>query len=185
MEHTILQGERSMTPTQRLLVQLKFSRTFCDLLLADFKTPEQWTHQVYPGTNHALWFIGHIANSDNAILGTMVPDKKVPRPAFAEKFRAGSTPTNNPADYPPPEEVQAFLRERREALLAEVAKLTDADLAKPIPPTARWPRLPDIGGLVAFIRLSRRNARRPGDTHPPASLGFKPVVDIPQNRPTN
>jgi hypothetical protein len=174
-----------MTLAQRLALQLQFSRNFSELLLADFKTPEQWTHQACPGSNHALWFVGHSANSDNAFLGMLAPDKKVEGPPFVAKFRAGTQPTNNPKDYPPAEEVLAYWRERRNTLLSIVEKLTDADLEKPLPagsPLAA--RLPDVGGLVAFIGFHEgmhagqvTTARR--------SLGFKPVVAVPPPKPAS
>ena len=45
-----------MNLKERLICRLKTAREFSEKLLADFKTPEQWTHQVHPNSNHALWF---------------------------------------------------------------------------------------------------------------------------------
>ncbi len=174
-----------MKLAQRLLLQLQFGRNFFDLLLADFKTPEQWTHQVCPGGNHALWIVGHLANSDNAIVGMIAPEKKVEGPAFTAKFRAGTQPTGNPSDYPPAEEVLAYWRERRQALASVVEGLTDADLEKPLPqgsPLAA--RLPDAGGLVSFI--SFHEGMHAGQlTMARRALGFKPVVDVPAPKPAS
>ena len=54
-----------MGPKQRLQRQLVEMRQRSERLLADFRTPGQWTFQVHPSCNHALWFAGHMATSDN------------------------------------------------------------------------------------------------------------------------
>jgi uncharacterized damage-inducible protein DinB len=130
----------------RLLRQLKTTREMSERLLADFKTPQDWTFQVHPSCNHALWFAGHMATSDNFFLSLVAPGKKKEMPEFQTKFGMGSQPTNDPASYPAPESVLAAMRERRAALLNTLAEMSDDDLAKKTPEGAP-DFLPDIGSV--------------------------------------
>src|SRR5882757_4064639 len=95
----------------RLKRRLIDARHVSEQLLADFKTPEQWTFQVGPSCNHALWFAGHMTHTDNFFISIVAPERANDPAIFREKFGMGSTPTNQPADYPPPEQVLAAMRE--------------------------------------------------------------------------
>jgi len=128
----------------RLESQLKQSRDFSEGLLTAFESPEQWTRQLFPGANHALWFAGHMSLVDNFIISLLAPEKAQEKPGFSEKFGMGSKPTGTPADYPPPAEVLAHMRERRQALLGILAGLSEQDLEKPKKPGGP-PFLTDIG----------------------------------------
>src|SRR6185295_2148554 len=120
----------SMSLQNRLLRQLKTTREMSERLLADFKTPQDWTFQVHPSCNHALWFAGHMATSDNFFLSLIAPEKLKDLPEFQSKFGMGSQPTNDPAIYPDSESVLAIMRERRSALLSTLESMTDDDLAQ-------------------------------------------------------
>ena len=110
-----------MNHKDRLKSWLEQSRQTSEQMLASFKTPQEWTHQVHPTANHALWFAGHMSQTDNFIVGIVAPDRKAEVPAgFKEKFGMGSKPTSNPADYPPAEDVLRYFRDRRQALFAEL-----------------------------------------------------------------
>jgi hypothetical protein len=118
----------------RLEKQLKQARDLSEGLLSAFETPQQWTHQVHPLANHALWFAGHMGTVDNFFVSVIAPDKAKEQPGFSEKFGMGSKPSGNPADYPPPSEVLAYMRERRQMLVGVLAGLTEQDLTKPTKP---------------------------------------------------
>jgi uncharacterized damage-inducible protein DinB len=135
-----------MSQKQRLRRQLERVRENSERLLADFQTPEQWTFQVHPSCNHALWFAGHMATSDNFFLSLVAPEQARPLPDFQAKFGMGSQPTNQPAEYPTPESVLQAMRERREALLSVLDQLSDDDLAKKTPSGAP-DFLPDVGSV--------------------------------------
>src|SRR4051794_11828890 len=100
-----------MSLKDRLLRQLKTTREMSERLLADFKTPQDWTFQVHPSCNHALWFAGHMATSDNFFLSLIAPDKKSDLGDFQTKFGMGSQPTNDPAVYPEAAGVLEAMRE--------------------------------------------------------------------------
>lgn len=122
-----------MTLKERLQRNLVAVRKASERLLADFRTPQQWVFQVHPSCNHALWFAGHMAQSDNFFISLVAPARAKELPEYPAKFGMGSQPTGQPADYPPPESVLATMRERRRVLLEALADMTDDDLAKKLP----------------------------------------------------
>jgi uncharacterized damage-inducible protein DinB len=135
-----------MSLKERLLRQLVERRQTSERLLADFKTPADWVYQVHPGSNHALWFAGHMAHVDNFFLSLVAPDKAKATPESLATFGMGSQPTSNPADYPTPETVLAKMRERRRTLLDVLNGLSDDDLAKKLP-TGTPDFLSDVGSV--------------------------------------
>ena len=135
-----------MGQKDRLRRQLLAVRQNSERLLADFRTPEQWTYQVHPSCNHALWFPGHMATSDNFFLSLVAPDRSRPLPEFQAKFGMGSQPTNDPSVYPAPEAVLEVMRERRGALLQTLDAMSDEELARKTPAGA--PEfLPDVSSV--------------------------------------
>lgn len=131
---------------ERLKRRLIEARQMSEKLLADFHSPEQWTHQVGPTCNHALWFVGHMAQTDNFFISVIAPAKVKAIEGLREKFGMGSQPTNRPEDYPPPEQVLATMRERREALLGILDQLSEEELGNKTPPGSP-DFLPDIGSV--------------------------------------
>ena len=71
-----------MALKERLRRQLASVRQVSERLLADFRTPQEWTFQVHPACNHALWFAGHMATSDNFFLSLIAPEKAKQLPDF-------------------------------------------------------------------------------------------------------
>lgn len=135
-----------MEHKQRLKKQLLGVRQNSERLLADFRTPAEWTFQVHPACNHPLWFAGHMTTIDNFFLSLVAPEKVRPLPDFQSKFGMGSQPTSDPAAYPPPEEVLAAMRERRAALLDVLDGLSDEELSRKTPDGA--PEfLPDVASV--------------------------------------
>jgi uncharacterized damage-inducible protein DinB len=119
---------------ERLKIWLEQSRKTSEGMLADFKTPQDWTYQVDPSANHAMWFAGHMASTDNFVLSKIAPEKAIELPPnYKELFGMGSKPSSDPAIYPKPEEALRLFRDRRQALLAVLDKMSEADLSKPIP----------------------------------------------------
>ena len=135
-----------MSQTARIKRQLESVRQVSEGMLQTFQTPEQWTHQVHPSANHALWFVGHMCTADNFFLSVIAPDQAKELEGFNEKFGMGSQPTSDPAEYPPAEEVLEVMRERRQTLLSVLGGLTDEDLAKPTP-EGTPDMFPDIGSF--------------------------------------
>ncbi|MGE0761437.1 MAG: DinB family protein [Pirellulaceae bacterium] len=135
-----------MSLKDRLRRQLISARQTSEGFLADFETPEQWLKQVHECANHALWFAGHMGHSDNFFISIIDPSLAKSDPRFSAKFGVGSQPTHHPDDYPPIEEVLAYMRERRAVLLKLLDGLSDADLGRATPPeTPEF--LPDLGSV--------------------------------------
>lgn len=122
-----------MGPKDRLRRQLVNARELSLKLLGDFKKDEDWTRQVHSGANHALWFAGHMANTDNFLISLLDPTRAVDKPGFAEKFGMGSQPTAVLNDYPPINDVRAMMDERRKTLLEILDGLDEDGLATPTP----------------------------------------------------
>jgi uncharacterized damage-inducible protein DinB len=158
---------------ERLHRQLIDMRRMSERLLADFKTPEQWTFQVHPSCNHALWFAGHMATSDNFFMSLVAPEKTKQLPDFQAKFGMGSQPTNDPAVYPPPESVQATMRERRQTLLAALEEMSEEDLARKTPAGA--PEfLPDVASVFE-LAIWHEGQHRGQLSVARRALGHKPL----------
>ncbi len=166
-----------MTLRERLANQLKAVREMSGQILSAFETREQWTHQVHDQANHALWFVGHVGTVDNFMLALVAPEKVQEKPGYREKFAMGSRPTSNPDDYPPADEVLEFMHERREAVLAALATLSDEDLAQPCPEGSP-PFMTDRAS--AFEAIVWHEALHIGQvTVARRHLGHKPMVDMP------
>ncbi len=135
-----------MSLKKRYRSGLKGSRSAAEAILASFKTPEQWTHQVHDQANHALWVAGHIGVVDDFMISLVAPEKVSPKAGYPEKFGMGSKPTADASDYPDVEEVLAYMRERREALLAVLDEMSEEDFDTPTPEDA--PEiLPTVGSV--------------------------------------
>jgi hypothetical protein len=158
---------------QRILWQLQSIRGLTDQMLPAFKTPEHWTHQVFPGANHALWIVGHLALVDNNVLGKFF-DKMIETPIYKEKFGRQSQPSPKAADYPAPEEVVEFFRERRRTLLASIEQFPASDFDNSVPPGLP-PFVENAGQMFAFV--ATHEALHSGQlSMSRRSLGHPPVV---------
>ena len=165
----------------RLERQLNKIREISEAFLSAFEAPEQWTFQVHERANHALWFAGHLGMVDNFLISRVAPEKARAADDYREKFGMGSRPTANPADYPTPEEVLAFMRERREALLEVLSGLSEEDLAKPSPEGI--PEfMPDVASI--FEAAVWHEALHGGQvTVIRQAMGVSPLVDAPPDAP--
>jgi uncharacterized damage-inducible protein DinB len=154
---------------KRSLVQV---RSVSDELLASFKTPADWTYQVFPSANHALWFAGHVGVVDDHFIAVVDPAKARPIPLHERLFGRGSKPTNRPEDYPPAEEVLGYLRERRRVFLDLLAAQSDESLSRATPPgTPDF--LPDVASVFALaawhegLHAGQMSIARRALGHPP------------------
>jgi len=106
-----------MPQSCRLKCQLEKVRKLSEEILTSCSSPDEWVHQVHSKANHALWFMGHMAMTDNYLLSVVAPEKQRDLPGYAERFGMGSVPVSDADSYPRPEDVLATMRERRQALL--------------------------------------------------------------------
>ncbi|MEW4455657.1 DinB family protein [Bremerella sp. JC817] len=122
-----------MSMIERLQHQLQSARGFTCRILGDFQKPEDWVAQVCNQSNHALWFIGHMATTDNFFISLLAPEKQLAKDDYQEMFGLGSTPSPKLEDYPPIEEVRAYMDDRRQVLLEILGGLSDDDLSTKTP----------------------------------------------------
>jgi uncharacterized damage-inducible protein DinB len=137
---------------QRIKWQLETFRQFGEQFFSAFKTPQDWTYEIFPGANHALWIIGHLSMVDNNVLSRLFPGKGVDKPDYSEKFGRQSKPSPNAADYPPPEEVLAFFHERRIVLLECIDNMSAEDFEQPVPPP-KPPFINNVWQLLSFMAI--------------------------------
>jgi hypothetical protein len=71
---------------------------------------------------------------DNFLISLIDPAQANSRDGYQEKFGPGSQPTGNAADYPDPQEVLAYMRDRRDTLVSILQGLDDEDLRTRTPP---------------------------------------------------
>ena len=163
-----------MKATEFIQQGLNGARRYTEALIEKFATPEEWVAQPYPGANHALWCIGHIAGTDNMCLSILAPEKAREMKGYKELFGGGSTPQADVSAYPPVEEVLAYFRERRETLLEVFAGLTDDDLDRETPEGAP-DFLPTVGAVFNIaIWHEGLHAGQASIAH--RSLGKPPVM---------
>jgi hypothetical protein len=83
---------------------------------------------------------------DNNFIGLIDRNQVRTVAGYEAKFGRGSTPTDRPSDYPPAAEVLAYMRERREVLLALLEAETDERLGRATPEGSPW-FLPDVASV--------------------------------------
>jgi uncharacterized damage-inducible protein DinB len=100
-----------------------------------------------PNANHIAWQLGHVISSEVRLLNH-VPGAKFPElpPGFAEHYTKETAKDDNPKNFLPKKEYLTLFNRVREATLANLAKLPDAELDKPTTgPMAAY--APTLGAL--------------------------------------
>ncbi len=113
----------ALTSTQNILTWYLADLADADLLV-----------RPAPGANHIAWQLGHLISSE-VQLGKMVPGAAYPDlpPGFAEQHNKTTAAAEPPAGFRTKEEYLGLFKKVREATLANLAKISDADLDKPTP----------------------------------------------------
>lgn len=149
-------GGAIMTPDQARAVRdaglrLMASMRWLTLRAVEPLTPEQWLHQVAPGTNHAMFNVGHVATSDAGLLDAAGGTPRAVPQSYAALFRSGCAPKASAAEYPAPAELLEVLSRARDELVAYLKALSGEQLLR-APKGERLPELaPTIAHLPGFI----------------------------------
>lgn len=130
--------------------------------------------------NHCMWVLGHVTVVEGrlhkALFGTPNPVEN-----WKPMFDAGSEPVDDPAAYPPYDEVLRKYRELRAKTLAYVETLGDDDLDRPIehPP----PGLEAAFGTVgkALLTTALHQAFHNGQSSVARRATGKQPVFVPTN----
>lgn len=120
------------------------------MTLADFSDADMMARPV-PAANHAIWQMGHLANSTRGIVTGCDPSVAFP---FEDDPRFGKSKAgfDDAAAFPTKAEVLGRFEQAMEVAAAWAAKLTDADLAKPTP--ERMQRFAPTVGSAAILLAS-------------------------------
>ena len=91
-------------------------------------TGEEMLFQPKAGMNHALWLLGHIAESENGLLLGFCKGANLLPVGWHEKFGIGSKPVADRAKYPSREEVLKLMEKVHAAAIEYVRSLSPEDL---------------------------------------------------------
>ncbi len=102
-----------------------------DMFLKDFSDADMLFRPAKTA-NHAIWQMGHLANSVRGMVTTCDPSVAFP---FEDDTRFGKSKASidDPAFFPSKAELLGRFDQAMDIAAAWVAKLSDADLAKPTP----------------------------------------------------
>ncbi|HEY7154380.1 MAG TPA: DinB family protein [Gemmataceae bacterium] len=127
---------------------LKFTQFVINGSLSDLSDADLLVRPV-EGANHIAWQIGHLIVTERRLAGQL-PSATFPElPAgFADKYANDPSVQNATDGFATKEQYLDLFNKTREATLAAVAKLRDADLDKP----AKGPaNISNLGGLLNLV----------------------------------
>jgi hypothetical protein len=107
------------------------TRGMIDMTLADFSDADMMFRPAKTA-NHAIWQMGHLANSTRGMVTTCDPSVAFP---FEDDTRFGKSKASidDPAFFPGKAELLGRFNQAMDIAAGWVAKLSDAELAKPTP----------------------------------------------------
>ncbi|HUU85887.1 MAG TPA: DinB family protein [Phycisphaerae bacterium] len=121
-----------MNAREQAIAIITFARRMTEQLLEDIPE-EQLLHQPVSAGNHALWVMGHLATTDDALAGLYDGGQPVLPQSYNELFGMGSKPTHDAGAYPPIAEVREHLGATRKRLLDGASAADDAALSVALP----------------------------------------------------
>jgi uncharacterized damage-inducible protein DinB len=161
---------------------LEFSRRLLEGILSELEGSD-WFYQAHEKSNYPLWVVGHLGLADNMFINRFRPERVKKPEGWDALFWFGSQMLPSTA-YPPVDEVLAYFRERRQALLQLLEELTDAELDAPAPaPGERSPiaGAPSIGQL--FLFASQHESLHAGQlTIAHRAVGKAPLIGRPASK---
>jgi hypothetical protein len=92
----------------------------------DGLSEEQWLYQAFPGANHVLWNIAHLASVDVWFIGTVGGNGQALAKPWMDAFATGSKP--EAGVNPSVADVRAAFDAARAALVGHLRSLSDEDL---------------------------------------------------------
>ena len=170
-----------MSLKQNIVFALNGSRRMLDGLIESLNKPEDWLHQPCPKANHPLWVVGHLGLADNMFLSRLGEEDGKKPEGWDELFWMGSEVYSDASKYPPVEEVLAYCRERRAALLAKVDALPDEFFTQPAPAEGMFAEAPNMASILLFAAY-HEGVHSGQFTIAHRSLGHEPLF---QPKPAN
>ena len=105
-----------------------------------------------PGANHIAWQLGHLIAAETHLAGPQLPGASYPQlPAgFNDTYGSAGASKDGPAGFLTKAEYLALFNRTRAVTLAELEKLSDADLDRPTAgPMAKF--APTLGNLFLLV----------------------------------
>lgn len=96
-------------------------------------TDDQLVFTVGSSTSNIAWLVGHLAFSFDGLLGTALGLPPSMSPEQLEQFNEGDTPSTDPSDYPPVDELLAAAAAAVRKATDHLETLDDEVLAQPLP----------------------------------------------------
>ncbi len=126
------------------------SKGMVEMFLKDFSDADMFFRPA-KAANHAIWQMGHLSNATRGMVTTCDPSVAFP---FEDDTRFGKSKASidDPAFFPGKAELLARFGQAMDIAAAWVAKLSDADLAKPTP--ERMQKFAPTVAQVAFFLAS-------------------------------
>ncbi len=128
---------------------LELSRRSTMKMVADISA-DKFCHQPVPGANHAMWILGHLANTDNWFATTLGKRESVLDESWGKMFGMKTTPVSDPSGYPSVEDVKAGLERARQSLLEALDSMDEPQLLAPLP-EAMEGFAPNIAGAMSTL----------------------------------
>jgi DinB superfamily len=121
-----------MTAKDAIKTALTGTQQMLGWYLSDLSDADLLVRPV-PGANHLAWQLGHLVASECSLISPSVPGATYPElPAgFGERHNKTTAASEPPKGFATKGEYLALFTKVREATLANLAKLSDADLDKP------------------------------------------------------
>lgn len=114
------------------LVALEFARR-TTLTLVEEIPQDKFCHQPFAGANHPLWNLGHLAVTDDYFMNELAQRQRGCPEGWWQMFGMGSEPKASLGDYPPIQEVQEAMHQRREEFIGWFKSMDEKALSGPLP----------------------------------------------------
>jgi hypothetical protein len=137
-----------MSTAELLSKSILQSKGMIDKSLGDFSDADMLFRPAKTA-NHAIWQMGHLANSVRNMVTTCDPRVTFP---FEDDARFGKSKASidDPAFFPSKAELVGRFDQAMDIAAAWVAKLSDADLAKPTPERMQG-FIPTVANLAVLL----------------------------------
>jgi uncharacterized damage-inducible protein DinB len=121
-----------MKATEAIQGALRGTQNIMGMYLADLSDADLLVRPV-PNANHIAWQLGHLIDSERSCVTSVFPDARYPElpPGFSEKYTKEASRNDAATAFHTKAEYLKLFNHVREATLAAVGKLSDADLDKP------------------------------------------------------
>lgn len=103
-----------------------------------------------PNANHIAWQMGHLIQSEHALVKEVIPDAVMPELPAGFKEQYTKEASSSDKGFKTKNEYLALFNKAREATLAALARLSDADLDKATTgPMAAF--APNVGAMLLLV----------------------------------